>query len=267
MPPGNPLLYGYRVLGKWLSFLVFGFGALNIITFFFPLMRLVLHPRSRFQKYARRLVSLIFRIFVGFMQLLGVAKLETDERSRYRELSGKIVVANHPSLLDVVMLISLIPNADCITRSSLSKTIVSGAIRQLYIPNGTIFEKLLDNCKASLEQGNCIIIFPEGTRTPRSGMGVYKKGAARVSLNSLCGVVPVHIGGNDKFGLGKHDPWTGFNPRERYIYKLSMGKELSPGDYNNSPSGVRRFTADIRDSLLLAGPADVSMAGLPIEAV
>ncbi|MDR1929034.1 MAG: 1-acyl-sn-glycerol-3-phosphate acyltransferase [Treponema sp.] len=243
------LLYGYRVFAKWLSFAVFGAGTLNLITVLFPLMRLFLHPRRRFQKYARRLVSAAFRIFIRFMQALGAVSLEVDDREYYRKLSGKIVAANHPSLLDVVMLISLIPNADCVVRSNLSKTIVSGVIRQLYIPNGVNFGKLMEDCGDSLRQGNCIIIFPEGTRTPRNGEGLYKKGAARISLASRCPVVPVRIGGNDKYGLGKGDPWTGFNRAERYVYKISAGTELSPGDYPGGPSGVRRFTADIREQL------------------
>jgi 1-acyl-sn-glycerol-3-phosphate acyltransferase len=248
--PKNYLLYGYRVFAKWLSFFIFGLGTLTLVTLVFPVMRLFLHPRWRFQKYARLLITVSFKLFIWFMRIVDVVELRTDDKIRYRELSGKIVIANHPSLLDVVMLISLIPNADCIVRSGLSKTIVSGVIRQLYIPNSVSYEKLAEDCRVSLHRGNCIIIFPEGTRTPRKGQAIYRKGAARISLDSRCPVVPVHICGNDKYGLGKHDPWTGVNSRERYIYKLSMGTELSPLLYNNNPPGVQRFTNDIRNSLI-----------------
>jgi 1-acyl-sn-glycerol-3-phosphate acyltransferase len=249
-PRLNPFLYGWRVFSKWSFFALFGFGTLNLVVFFFPLMRLFLHPRRRFQKHARFLICLIFRVFVWLMRLSGTVRLETDDRQLYKQLAGKIVAANHPSLLDVVMLISLVPNADCIVRSGLSKTIVSGVIRQLYIPNELSFDKLLEGCRNSLMQGNCIIIFPEGTRTPRQGKAVYKKGAARIALDSGCPVVPVQIGGNDKYGLGKRDPWTSFAPDGKYIYKIRMGKELLPQNYNNEPSGIRRLAADIRESLL-----------------
>jgi 1-acyl-sn-glycerol-3-phosphate acyltransferase len=252
------LLYAYRVFAKWLSFVIFGIGTVLIVSLCFPPMRLFLHPRLRFKKYARILVSLCFRFFVAIMTLLMIVELDAGDRTRYRTLSGKIIAANHPSLLDVVMLISLIPNADCIVRSGLSKTIVRGVIRQLYIPNSGNFEKLLDDCSESLREGNCIIIFPEGTRTPAPaeirtpaetgpGKNVYKKGAVRISLKSGRGIVPVHIGGTDKYGLRKHDPWTGFNPNDKYIYRLTMREELSPEKYRDEPGvlAVKHFNAEL----------------------
>jgi 1-acyl-sn-glycerol-3-phosphate acyltransferase len=50
----------------------------------------------------------------------------------------------------------------------------------------------------------------------------FKKGAARFALHSKCDVVPIYIGGNDKFGLGKHDPLLGVNPTERYRFALDV---------------------------------------------
>jgi 1-acyl-sn-glycerol-3-phosphate acyltransferase len=249
------LVYIWRVFAKWLSFGIFGIGTILLVTVLFPLMRLVLHPRRRFQKNARALVSFSFRFFVGIMTLLGVVKLEPGGRSFYRNLRGKIVAANHPSLLDVVMLISLIPHADCIVRGGLSKTIVSGVIRQLYIPNDLNFEKLTADCTASLNEGNCIVIFPEGSRTPRTGSPVFKKGAVRISMASLCGIVPVHIGGTDKYGLGKKDPWTAFNPQNKYIYRLSRKAELSPEKYLAEPPalGVKHYNQELYRVLLNDG--------------
>jgi 1-acyl-sn-glycerol-3-phosphate acyltransferase len=129
------------------------------------------------------------------------------------------------------MLFALIPNADCIVNASLTRNIARGVIRQLYILNSLHFDELVKACAESLKQGNCIIIFPEGTRTPRSGEIVLKRGAARIALATGCGIVPVRIGGNDKYGLGKKDPWTGFNPRERYVYYLTMEDEIHPEKY------------------------------------
>jgi 1-acyl-sn-glycerol-3-phosphate acyltransferase len=245
-------LYAWRVFAKWLSFFIFGLGTVTLITACFPLMRLFLHPRRRFQKKARALVSFTFRFFVGIMTFLGIVELDPGDRKAYRNLYGKILAANHPSLLDVVMLISLVPNADCIVRSGLSKTIVSGIIRQLYIPNSLGFENLIEDCTASLSEGNCIIIFPEGTRTPRMGTPVFKRGAVRISLAAHCGIVPVRIGGTDKYGLGKKDPWAAFNPTDKYIYRLEMGKELSPETFlGESPSlGVRHFNKELYQVLM-----------------
>jgi 1-acyl-sn-glycerol-3-phosphate acyltransferase len=253
MPPvSNRLLYIYRVAMKWGAFLLFGLGTALLAGIIFPVMPLWIHPKEKFQTYARRLISWALRFFTLIMQGMGIVELDAGDPTAYRCLTSKIIVANHPSLLDVVMLISLIPNADCIVQGSLCRTIVRGIIRQLYIPNSLDFDDLVAECVKSLNRGNCIIIFPEGTRTPRTGGLRIKRGAARLSLISNCGIIPVYIGGTDKYGLGKGDPWLAFNHRDKYIYRIRIQDELSPAKYKNMAVSlaVRRFNQEIRDTLL-----------------
>jgi 1-acyl-sn-glycerol-3-phosphate acyltransferase len=247
-PVSNRLLYAYRVLIKWFSFFIFGFATLILILLVFPVMRLIIHPRDRFKKQGRRLVSVSMRGFVSLMHFFRALNIEPDNRESYRHLSSKIVVANHPSLLDIIMLLSLIPNADCIVNAYLNRNvIVRGVIRQIYILNSLDTESIFQVCAESLKQGNCLIIFPEGTRTPRKGKVIIKRGAAHIAVASGCNIVPVHIGGTDKYGLGKKDPWTGFNPRERYVYRISMGTEIDPVKYRElpTPRAVRAMTREI----------------------
>ena len=252
-PVSNRALYAYRVLIKWFSFFIFGLGSLVLTIAVLPPLRLVLHPRQRFQKYGRRVISFALRVFVFIMHVLGIVNLDPDNRENYRRLSSKIIAANHPSLLDVVMLFALIPNADCIVNSYLNHSIIGLLVRQLYILSSMDHEKLLSACTESLRQGNCLIIFPEGTRTPRSGKAVFRKGTARIALASGCNVLPVRIGGTDKFGLGKKDPWTGFNPGERYVYRISMGREIDPEKYlaMSRPAAARALTRELYTSLFL----------------
>jgi len=253
MPPEIPAiinrpLYIYRVFIKWLSFFIFGLATLTLVLIVFPFMRIFIHPAERFKKYGRRFISFSMRGFVSFMHIFGIVNLEPDNRENYRRLSSKIVVANHPSLLDIIMLLSLIPNVDCIVNTSLNRNvIVKGVVRQLYILNSMDIENIFQACSESLKLGNCLVIFPEGTRTPRSGKVTIKRGAARIALVSGCNIVSLHIGGTDKYGLGKKDPWTGFNPRERYVYRISMGPEISPEKYSelSAPKAVRALTREI----------------------
>jgi 1-acyl-sn-glycerol-3-phosphate acyltransferase len=264
LPPiSNKLLYAHRVFAKWFSFFIFGLGSLILGVIVFPVMYLIFHPRERLKKNARRFVSTSYRLFVSIMHFIGIVNLETDNRDNYRRLSSKIIVANHPSLLDVVMLISLIPNADCIVNTHLRHNfIVRAVVDQLYIFNSLDLDVVLEACLESLKQGNCLIIFPEGTRTPRYGKAILKKGAARVALYSGCNIVPVHIGGTDKFGLGKKDPWVGFNPRERYVYDLSMGPEINPEKYRElpAPKAVRAITREIAAFIFSANEASAISA-------
>ena len=252
-PVSNWALYIQRVLAKWLSFFLFGLTSLIFGISVLPIMRLVLHPQERFQKYGRRFISAALRFFVFIMHGLGIVDLETDSRENYRHLSSKIIVANHPSLLDVVMLLSLIPNADCIVNAALKQGILRGVICQLYIPGSPEVEDVFQACTKSLRQGNCLIVFPEGTRTRRVGKTILKKGAARIALATGYSIVPVHIGGTDKFGLGKKDPWIGFNPRERYVYRLSMGATINPENFRHLPASAaaKSITREIASALLI----------------
>ena len=257
-PITNKALYVFRVLMKWLSFFVFGLGSLLLTILVLPPMRLVLHPRDRFSKYARRFISFSFGIFVSFMHIIGIVDLDVPNRKSFRQFSSKIIIANHPSLLDVVMLVSLIPNADCIVASYLNHSILAGIVRQLYILSSKYFEDLLKDCDKTLKQGNCLIIFPEGTRTPRSGeKPVIRKGTARIALSCGCGIIPLHIGGTDKYGLGKRDPWTAFNSKERYVYRISIGEEIHPEKYRKlpMPAAVQLITKDISASIFLSSEA------------
>ena len=252
LPPiKNIFVYGWRVIAKWLSFFIFGLGSVILALLVFPPMRLFLRVNSHFQKHARKFVSGSFKFFIFIMYILYIVKIKPDDKNKYKNLSSKIIVANHPSLLDVVMLISLIPNADCIINAYLKKSILSGVASKLYILTSLDLDDILHSCTESLKQGNCLIIFPEGTRTPRTGKGILKKGAARIALASGCGIIPIHIGGTDKFGLGKKDPWWGFNPREKYIYELSMREEINPEKYKDmpSPAAAKLITMEIEKSL------------------
>ena len=248
LPPiKNKVLYAYRVFAKWFSFFYFGINVVVLVSVIFPITRLILHPRERFKKFCRGLISSAMRLFVFVMHVVGASSLEKVDRNSYRNIRSKIIVANHPSLLDVIMLLSLIPNADCIVAGYTEHGILREIVRQLYILSSHNFDDILQACSESLKQGNCLIIFPEGTRTPRSGKIIIKKGAARIALTSGCNILPLHIGGTDKYGLGKRDPWTGYNPRERYLYRISMGEEISPEKYQglSKPVAARALTKEI----------------------
>ncbi|MDR1586040.1 MAG: 1-acyl-sn-glycerol-3-phosphate acyltransferase [Treponema sp.] len=252
MPPvANRPLYLYRIFMKWFSFFIFGLGTLSLALLVFPVM-LVFFPKEKFQKQARRLISFSFRGFVHMMGFIGVVKLDVEDRGAFRRLSSKIVVANHPSLLDVVIMVSLIPNADVIVRGNLiSNIIVRGVVRRLYVLSSLNFDEIAEACKASLDQNNCMVIFPEGTRTPRSGEVRLKKGAARLSLLSGREIIPVHIGGTDKYGLGKNDPFAAFNHSEKYIYRIRIQGKISPAKYAGMemPRAVRRLNGEIKEAL------------------
>ncbi len=245
----SKLILWYRIFVKLFLFFVFGVGSLVLITAVFPTIRLLSASNSAFKRKSRKAMCNTQKFFVWLGTLLGGFELKVDNKEYLSHLSGKIVVANHPSLLDVVMLLSVIPNADCIIKASLGHhNIVSNIVNTLYISNSLDFDHLTKECTKSLQEGNCLIIFPEGSRTKADGVHNFQRGAAHISLSSGCNLVPVAIGGTDKYGLRKHDPMFSYNPKEKFIYTLKTLPEINPADYADIPvpAAARRITNKIK---------------------
>ena len=240
---------------KIFAMTVFGVGAVILAVFVFPFIRLFTLHRKDFGVVARAYVSHTFRVFLGFLNLLHVSIRKVENEDDYRNIHSKIIIANHPSLLDFVYIMSLVPNSTCIVRGGLTRTPLRGVIKQAYITNTTTFEDMCLECKKLTDMGCNVIIFPEGTRTPRHGKNNYKKGAARIALYCGCDVQPIFIGGSDKYGLGKHDPLWSYNHVEPYLYDFKKLPVISIDEYKDlsEPIAAKRLTDKMEQVLKSAG--------------
>ena len=250
--------YLFNICGcfmKIFAMTVFGVGAVILAVFVFPFIRLFTLRRKDFGVVARAYVSHTFRVFLGFLNLLHVSIRKVENEDDYRNIHSKIIIANHPSLLDFVYIMSLVPNSTCIVRGGLTKTPLRGVIKQAYITNTTTFEDMCVECKKLTDMGCNVIIFPEGTRTPRHGKNNYKKGAARIALYCGCDVQPIFIGGSDKYGLGKHDPLWSYNHVEPYLYDFKKLPVISIDEYKDlsEPIAAKRLTDKMEQVLKSAG--------------
>ena len=256
MPKIENYLFNFcGCLMKIFAITFFGVGAMILAIFVFPFIRLFTLHRKDFGVVARAYVSHTFRVFLGFLNLLHVSIRKVENADDYRNIHSKIIIANHPSLLDFVYIMSLVPNSTCIVRGGLTKTPLRGVIKQAYITNTTTFEDMCIECKKLTDMGCNVIIFPEGTRTPRHGKNNYKKGAARIALYCGCDVQPIFIGGSDKYGLGKHDPLWSYNHVEPYLYDFKKLPVISIDEYKDlsEPIAAKRLTDKMEQVLNSAG--------------
>ncbi|WKB55129.1 lysophospholipid acyltransferase family protein [Eleftheria terrae] len=53
--------------------------------------------------------------------------------------------------------------------------------------------KVAEQGRRFMQQGNWVIMFPEGTRTPRGGQGPYKTGGSRLAVATGTPVVPIAV--------------------------------------------------------------------------
>ena len=251
----NIFFYIYCCVSKILAILWFGLGAIFLAIFVFPFIRLFTLHKKDFGIIARAYVSHTFRVFLRNLHLCRTSMLQVEDKQAFRDIHSKIIIANHPSLLDFVYIMSLVPNSTCIVRGGLTHTPLRGVIKQAYITNTTDFDDVLVECKKLTDKGCNVIVFPEGTRSPRIGRNNYKKGAARIALYCGCDVQPMFIGGSDKYGLGKHDPLWSYNHVEKYVYDIKMLPVIPIGQFKELSDTIaaKHLTEEMEKVIRAAG--------------
>jgi 1-acyl-sn-glycerol-3-phosphate acyltransferase len=209
---GERVSFYWRVVATGLSFVIFGVGGLLLRVAVFPLLNLLVQHRQRRIALARNVIRLTFRGFVGLMQWLGVLRYEISGLQRL-ERAGLLILANHPTLIDTVFLMAFVKHADCIVKSGLwNNPFTSGPVRAAGYVNNDQGDGLVADCISSLQNGNNLIVFPEGTRTPSCGTILLKRGAANIAVRAARNVTPVRIH-CDPMTLGKGEKWWRVPPR------------------------------------------------------
>ena len=149
--------------------MVIGLGSLAIICLSWLPMAVLLHPilpRHIGQALGRRVIMHAFRFYLRLLTWLCACRFDLSALDRLRDDGPLIIAANHPSLLDAVLIASRLPNAVCVMKASLMDNILFGSAARLarYIRNNGLMQIIMQSRKA-LQQGGQVVIFPEGTRS------------------------------------------------------------------------------------------------------
>ena len=99
--------------------------------------------------------------------------------------AGNLIVANHPTLLDVVFLVSLLPTTLCVVKKAAwSNPFFTGVMWATgYIQSDDPIDLIAD-CVNSFQHENNLLIFPEATRTVPGRPMKLMRGAASVIVKS-----------------------------------------------------------------------------------
>lgn len=238
----------WRIFATGLSFVCFGIGGLLLWLVVFPLQALIWRNAARRQQAARTVVQAVFRFFIGFMRLLGLIRYEVRGAEKLQR-RGLLILANHPTLIDVAFLIGLVPNASCVVKSTLAThPCTRGPVRATgYICNNPGSDLLLA-CTDTLAAGSNLIIFPEGTRS-RPGQALkMQRGAAQIALRGGLDITPVRIQ-CEPLGLYKGQPWWTVAKRP-LRFTLEVGDDLPSAPVLEAAGGehgraARRLTESL----------------------
>jgi 1-acyl-sn-glycerol-3-phosphate acyltransferase len=182
----------WRIFATGLCFFVFGLGGVFLSLFIIPVQKLLVRDKNKQKKMARKTVHYTFKFFIGLMAFTRIFSFSLRKAQQLKSIEGNLILTNHPSLIDVVVLISIIPNADCVVKTHLFRNIfIRGVVQNTgYISNDDP-EGLLHDCQASLAEGNNLIIFPQGTRTKPDAKLHFQRGAANIAIRCQAKVTVV----------------------------------------------------------------------------
>jgi 1-acyl-sn-glycerol-3-phosphate acyltransferase len=146
-----------------------GLGALALLCLTWLPFAMLLHPllpRPVGQRLGRRVIAAGFRFYLGLLERLCACRFDLSEIEGLRNERGLIIAANHPSLLDAVIIVSQLPDAICVMKASLMDNPLFGSAARLarYVRNDGILQIIAGGCEA-LQQGTHLVLFPEGSRT------------------------------------------------------------------------------------------------------
>lgn len=207
-------------------FVVFATGGMAVSWLVLPFM-----PGRR---SAHRVIRFVWRLL---LRIFTWTRIITVDATQLKAVHGRIIVANHPSLIDVVILLALLPDVYSVAKKQLRvNPFIAVAVRKVMLSRE---DKILEDAAEVLRSGGNVLIFPEGTRTPLDG-GKLKlhRGAAQLSVRLGVPVAPVRIEVSRRI-LAKHQ--SIFDMGEKTVrYKLVSGDEIVP-----PPGGVSYRTRAI----------------------
>ncbi len=248
-PPRRRLAWrlnrAWRVCGTGLSFVLFGLACVLFGFTVFPLACLTTRDRATARRRAQWIVHRWFNFFARFMAAVGVIRYELRGAEKLRR-PGQLIIANHPSLIDVVLLIAHIPEVDCIVKRQIfdNPFMRWPALWAGYIRHDTP-EQLIADCAGVLQAGHSLLVFPEGTRSVPGQPIHMTHGAARIALEANADILPVTIT-CEPLMLNKGVPWYRVPPSPGHFI-LDAGEAYSAAPFLAGAGGsvtiaARRLT-------------------------
>jgi 1-acyl-sn-glycerol-3-phosphate acyltransferase len=180
------------------------------------------------RKIGRAGIAYGYRLFWTTAGAVRIMKLDVGALDLLRdEPRGLIIAANHPSLLDGVLIASRLPKTCCIMKAGLMRNPFLGAGAKLarYIANDLPLA-MIKSAVADLRAGGQLLIFPEGTRTVGDGINPFMPGMTLIAKLADAPMQTVFIDTQSPY-LGKGWPlWR--KPPLPVVIRVRLGERFEP---------------------------------------
>jgi 1-acyl-sn-glycerol-3-phosphate acyltransferase len=192
-----------------------------------PLLSFVL-PRSIGGRLGRSGVSFIYRCCWASAERLGLMQVDSSALDILRdEPGGLIVAANHPTMLDALVVVARLPRGVCVMKAELMHNIFLGGGARLarYIKND-VGRGMVRDAVDTLREGNQLVLFPEGTRTVVAPINALKPG---ITLIAHLAQVPIQTVVIESFSPYLTKGWPLLKaPPVPVRIRLRLGRRFAP---------------------------------------
>lgn len=210
--------YIWRLFSTALGFTVFGVGGLIISIIVSPLIFLLIWDPDSRQRTTRHMVGYLFIVFLWVIKGMGVLSYRVTGIENVRHGDNKLIIANHPTLIDVIFLVSLFPMVDCVVKEAVFKNpFMRGIVKPARYISGGHPGKMISTCVDSLKSGSSLLLFPEGTRSVSGQPLHFKLGASSIAIRSEAEFLPIIIRCNQPGYLAKGEPWYKVPPEKPFL--------------------------------------------------
>lgn len=238
-----PVYYG--------TLLLFGAGGFGLCVL--SLLGGWLPPTARTERFFQGLIHRHLVFFHWWCDRVGLVQVRYHGFGPW-PAGGRVLAANHVSLIDITCLLARLPTALCIFKPGIRRNPVLGAAarRAGYLGNDGGHD-LVRQAAAKVAAGQTLVIFPEGTRAPPDGPPPpCKPGAVLIARRARVPLQLVRIT-TDSDLLTKGCAWWRL-PRFPARVTITAGP-LVPLD---APASTARLTAGIEAWFRTAGSAPES---------
>jgi 1-acyl-sn-glycerol-3-phosphate acyltransferase len=171
-----------------------------------------------------------------------------EGRKNIPRKAPSVMVANHQSLVDILVLFRLMVHFKWVSKSENFRIPFIGwnmsLNRYIRIDRGSLRGNIgmMRAATEALTQGSSVMIFPEGTRSPDGTVHPFKAGAFELALKTRCPILPIVIE-----GTAAALPKRGFILRGRQNIVVRV---LTPVPIDRfAPDGAAAFAAAVQENI------------------
>jgi 1-acyl-sn-glycerol-3-phosphate acyltransferase len=154
-------------------------------------------------------------------------RVRIEGREKIRRDEAYVMVANHQSLLDILVLFRLFSHFKWVSKIENFRVPLIGwnmsLNRYIRLRRGSreSVVQMLRACRDTLAGGSSILVFPEGTRSETGEMRAFKAGAFEIALSARRPILPIAVR-----GTAAALPKRGFVLQGRHPIRITVLDEL-----------------------------------------